>query len=174
MGKLPSQLFNVDPFKEFDRVFVGFDEQLKRMHQVHDELAQNIPNYPPYNIKKVDENKYVIEMAVAGFGKSDIEIEMVDDKLVVRGNVRNDDRDYPYLWQGIANRAFTRMFALGDHIEVKDAALVNGMLKVALEKIIPENKKPKKIDISDEPSTVSEFAQHNSPQPQFLVEGEEK
>jgi molecular chaperone IbpA len=151
-------------FKDFDRFFVGFDDQAKRMQQLHDDLTKNIPNYPPYNIKKVDENKYVIEMAVAGFGKSDIEIEMVDEKLVVRGNIRSDERDYPYLWQGIANRAFTRMFALGDHIEVKNAALVNGMLRVALERIIPEHKKPKKIELSDEASTVSEFAQFNTPQ----------
>jgi molecular chaperone IbpA len=158
----------------FDKVFVGFDEQVKRLQQVHDDLTKNIPNYPPYNIKKVDENKYVIEMAVAGFGKSDIEIEMADDKLVVRGNVRNDDRDYPYLWQGIANRAFTRMFALGDHIEVKDAALINGMLKVALERVIPEHKKPRKIEVCDEPLSVSEFSQHNASQPQLLVEDEIK
>jgi molecular chaperone IbpA len=156
----------------FDKVFVGFDEQVKRLQQVHDDMTKNIPNYPPHNIKKIDDTKYVIEMAVAGFGKSDIEVEMIDDKLVIRGNLRNDERDYPYLWQGIANRAFTRMFALGDHIEVKNAALVNGMLKVMLEKMIPEHKKPKKIDITDgdEAPTVSEFAQHNPPQ--FLVEDE--
>ena len=61
--------------KDFDRFFVGFDEQINRMAKLHDEMTRNIPNYPPYNIKKVDENKYVIEMAVAGFSKSEIEIE---------------------------------------------------------------------------------------------------
>lgn len=159
-------------FKDFDRFFVGFDDQTKRMQQLHDDMTKNIPNYPPYNIKKVDDNKYVIEMAVAGFGKSDIEIEMVDEKLMVRGNIRSDESDYPYLWQGIANRAFTRMFALGDHIEVRNAALVNGMLKVVLERIIPEHKKPKKIELSDEASTVSLFAAKNLPT-QYLVEGSE-
>ena len=157
-------------FGDFDKFFIGFDDQLRNLQKVHDDLTKNIPNYPPYNIKKVDDNKYVVEMAVAGFGKSDIEIEMIDDKLVVRGNVRNDDRDYNYLFKGIAERAFTRMFALGDHVEVKNAALLNGMLQIALERIVPEHKKPKKIEVSDEPSTVSEFAAQNKPQPQFLVE----
>jgi molecular chaperone IbpA len=160
---LPTQIFG-----DFDKFFIGFDDQFRNLQKVHDDLTKNIPNYPPYNIKKVDENKYVVEMAVAGFGKSDIEIEMVDDKLVIRGNVRNDDRDYNYLFKGIAERAFTRMFALGDHVEVKNAALINGMLQIALEKIIPEHKKPKKIEVSDEPSTVSEFASKNTPQ--LLVE----
>lgn len=159
-------------FKDFDKIFVGFDDQFNRMQQLHDDLTKNIPNYPPYNIKKVDDNKYVIEMAVAGFGKSDIELEMNDDKLVVRGNVRSDDRDTMenYIFKGVADRAFTRMFALGDHIEVKNAALVNGMLKVALERIIPEHKKPQKIAISDEASTVSHYAAKNPPKPEFLVE----
>lgn len=159
-------------FKDFDKIFVGFDDQFNRMQQLHDDLTKNIPNYPPYNIKKIDDNKYVIEMAVAGFGKSDIELEMNNDKLIVRGNVRSDDRDTvgSYIFKGVADRAFTRMFALGDHIEVRNAALVNGMLQVALERIIPEHKKPKKIELSDEASTVSEFAQYNTPQPQFLTE----
>lgn len=159
-------------FKDFDKIFVGFDDQFNRMQQLHDDLTKNIPNYPPYNIKKVDDNKYVIEMAVAGFGKSDIELEMADDKLVVRGNVCSDDRDsvQNYIFKGVADRAFTRMFALGDHIEVKNAALINGMLKIALEKIIPEHKKPKKIQLDDEPSTVSNFAASNKVLPVFLVE----
>jgi molecular chaperone IbpA len=133
----------------FDKFFVGFDDQFNKMAKLHDELTKNIPNYPPYNIKKVDDNKYVIEMAVAGFGRSDIEIEMVDSKLVVRGNLSSDDRESEnFLYQGIANRAFTRMFALGDHVEVKDAEMINGMLQVFLEKIIPEHKKPRKIEVS--------------------------
>lgn len=156
----------------FDKFFVGFDEQFNRLSKLHDEVAKNVPNYPPYNIKKVDDNKYVIEMAVVGFGKSDVEIEMIEDKLVVRGNVRNDDRDSfeTYMFKGIADRAFTRMFALGDHIEVKNAEMLNGMLKIALERIIPEHKKPKKIEI-DEPSTVSEYAQYNPKK--LLLEDEE-
>jgi len=156
--------------KDFDKLFVGFDDTYNRITKLHDDLTKNIPNYPPYNIKKVDDNKYVIEIAVAGFSKSEIEVEFADDKLIVRGNAY-DDNTSDWLYKGIATRNFTRTFALDDKIEIKGAALVNGMLKIALEKIIPDHKKPKKIDVSDEPSTVSEYASKNKPQ--LLVEDHE-
>ena len=152
--------------KDFDKFFVGFDDQFNRLAKMHDDLTKNIPNYPPYNIKKVDDNKYVIEMAVAGFSKSEIEVEFVDDKLIVKGNAKEDEAT-DYLFKGIAARNFTRTFALNDQIEIRGAGLVNGMLQIALERIIPEHKKPKKIEVSEEPTSVSEFAQTN---PQFLVE----
>lgn len=162
--------FSQDTFKDFDKFFVGFDDQFNRLAKIHDDLTKNIPNYPPYNIKKVDDNKYVIEMAVAGFSKSEIEVEFADDKLIVRGNAKEDEPT-DYLFKGIAARNFTRTFALNDQIEIKGAGLVNGMLKIALERIIPEHKKPKKIDVTDEPSTVSEFAKNNPKQ--LLVEDAE-
>lgn len=133
--------------QDFDKVFVGFDEQFNQLAKLHDDLTKNIPNYPPYNIKKTDENKYVIEMAVAGFGKQDIEIEIDGDKLTVTGNTTEDNSDY--VFKGIANRAFTRTFALNDQTEIKDAELFNGMLKIFLERIIPEHKKPKKIEVKE-------------------------
>lgn len=151
-----------DSFKDFDKFYVGFDDQFQKLAKLHDDMTKNIPNYPPYNIKKVDENVYVIEVAVAGFSKSELEIEFADDKLIVRGNAQdNNDYGYDWLYKGIANRNFTRTFALNDQIEIKGADLVNGMLKIALERIIPEHKKPKKIDISDEPSTVSSYVKGN-------------
>jgi molecular chaperone IbpA len=146
---IPS-FFSHDTFKDFDKFFVGFDEHLTKMQKLHDDVTKNIPNYPPYNIIKTGENTYSIEMAVAGFSKSQIDITLEDDKLVVKGSSQNDgETPEQYLWQGIANRAFTRMFALNDQVEVKNAEMINGMLKIALEKIIPEHKKPKKIDITD-------------------------
>ena len=132
--------------KDFDKFFVGFDDQYDRMVKMHDDLTKNIPNYPPYNIRKTGDNTYVIEIALAGFAKQDIEIELVDGKMVVRGKT-TEDGDENYLFKGIANRGFTRTFALEDQIEVQNAEMLNGMLKVFLEKIIPEHKKPKKIDI---------------------------
>ena len=135
-------------FKDMDKFFVGFDEQFNRLAKLHDDVTKNIPNYPPYNIKKTGDNTYVIEMAVAGFAKQDIEIEFVDDKLIVSGKA-SDDADNDYLFKGIANRAFTRTFALNDQIEIKDAGLFNGMLQIALERIIPEHKKPKKIEVKE-------------------------
>jgi molecular chaperone IbpA len=152
-------------FKDFDKFFVGFDDTYNRLSKIHDDLTQSIPNYPPYNIKKIKENKYVIEIAAAGFAKQDIEITLEDNKLIVRGTSYDDNQNF--IFKGIANRAFTRTFALDDQIVIKDAAMFNGMLKIALEKIIPDHHKPRKIEISDEPSTVSEFTKGN---PQFLVE----
>lgn len=134
--------------KDFDKFFVGFEPQIAQMQKLHDDLTKNIPNYPPYNIKKVDDTHYVIELAVAGFGQSDIEIEIDGGKLVVKGNVTSDTAEAnDYLFKGIAARAFTRAFALNDQVEVKDAELFNGMLKIALERIIPEEKKPKKVAV---------------------------
>lgn len=143
MTSLLPQLFG----KDFDRFFIGFDDHFANLQKLHEDLSKNIPNYPPYNIKKVDENHYTIEIAVAGFGQQDIDIEMKDGKLVVRGNITNDTEEENFLFRGIANRAFTRTFALNDEIEVKDAEIFNGMLKIALERLIPEHKQPKKIAV---------------------------
>jgi len=134
-------------FKDFDKFFVGFDDTYNRLAKMHDDLTKSIPNYPPYNIRKTSENTYVIELAVAGFGKQEIDITLDDNKLVISGNAKDDSDNF--LFKGIANRAFTRTFALDDHIEINDASLVNGMLKIALERIIPEHKKPKKIEVQE-------------------------
>jgi molecular chaperone IbpA len=138
---------NVWGNKDFDKFFVGFDEQFSRMQKLHDDITKNIPNYPPYNIVKHDDNRYTIELAVAGFGQQDIDIEMIDGKLVVRGNLKAAEAEENFLFKGIANRAFTRSFVLNDEVEVKDAEMFNGMLKIFLERLIPEAKKPKKITV---------------------------
>ena len=138
-----------DMFKDFDKLFVGFDDTYNRMAKFHDDMTKNIPNYPPYNIRKVEENKYVIELAVAGFARSDIEVTFEDNKLIVSGRAQDDLENDTFLFKGIANRAFTRTFFLDDTIEIKDAGMINGMLKIALEKIIPEHKKPKKIEVKE-------------------------
>lgn len=151
-------------FKDFEKFFVGYDDQFNRLAKMHDDFAKNIPNYPPYNIKKTDENKYVVEIAVAGFSKSEIEIEFVDDKLVVTGNASEDD-SAEWLHKGIAARPFTRTFALNDQVEVKGADMLNGMLKIFLERIIPDHKKPRKIDIKDSDATTDR---------QMLTEGDDE
>ena len=139
-----------DMFKDMDKFFVGFDDQFNRLAKMHDDLTKNIPNYPPYNIRKTSDSTYVIEIAVAGFNKSEIEIEFKDDKLFVKGTTTEDNSN-DYLFKGIAARNFTRTFALNDQVEIQGAEMINGMLKIALERIIPDHKKPKKIEISDEP-----------------------
>ena len=137
------------PWKDFGKFGVGFDNLFDRINEFHDSVAKNIPNYPPYNIKKVEDNKYVIEMAVAGFGKSDIEITTEDSKLVIKGNVKSDEDEESVdtIWGGLAFRPFTRMFTLNDQVEVNNAEMINGLLKVTLERIIPESQKPKTVEI---------------------------
>ena len=146
-NKFIPSFFSQDAFKDFDKFFVGFDDQLSRMQKLHDDITKNIPNYPPYNIKKIDDTHYTIEMAVAGFGQNEIDIEIDGGKLIVKGNISSAEDDGNFLFKGIAARAFTRTFALNDQVEVKDAELFNGMLKIALERLIPEEKKPKKVAV---------------------------
>lgn len=155
-----------DPFsfansfaKSFLPTTIGFDEAFKNLESVTRTVQKAIPSYPPYNIKKVSENKYVIELAVAGFGKQDLEMELNEGVLSIKGRtsldtLTKDGVDQTYLYKGIADRAFTRQFTLADSIEIKNAELINGMLKVWLENIIPDHKKPKKIDIVDKASTA--------------------
>jgi len=133
----------------FDPFSVGFDKTFKLLASHLDGIGKSLPGYPPYNIKKVDDNKYVIEMAVAGFAKTDIEITMENGKLIIAGNTTPDENDVTYFYKGIAERAFTRQFTLADSVEIKDAHLMNGILKIILEQIIPDSKKPKKIEITE-------------------------
>ena len=135
--------------KDLDKFFVGFDDQFNRLAKMHDDVTKNIPNYPPYNIRKNGENSYTIEIAVAGFAETEIDIEIDGGKLVVKGNVdaATEALEDNFLFKGIATRAFTRAFAIDDHIEVKNAELFNGMLKIALERLVPEEQKPKKVKV---------------------------
>jgi molecular chaperone IbpA len=157
-------VFGRDMFKDFDKLYVGFDDQYNRLSKIHSDLTKNIPNYPPYNIKKTGDSTYVIEIAVAGFAKQDIEIELANGNMIIKGNVQNVEEDNDILFKGIANRNFTRSFTLDDQIEVKNAEMLNGMLKVFLERIIPEHKKPKKIEVTEP------VAKSKKSKPELLVE----
>jgi len=138
--------FSQDLFKDFDKVFVGFDDQFKRMQQLHDDLTKDIPNYPPFNVRK-NGNTYTIEIAVAGFAQNEIDITIDGGKLIVKGNAESKEPEDNFLFKGISNRAFTRAWAIGDAYEVKDAELFNGVLKIALDQLVPEEKKAKKIPV---------------------------
>ncbi len=138
--------FAKDAFKEFDKFFLDFDSQIGKMQKLHDDMTKNIPNYPPFNVRKIDEKNYVIELAVAGFGTHDIEVEMDGGKLTVKGNSTSEKPD-DYIFNGIATRAFTRTWAIGDEYKVENAELFNGILKIALERLIPEDKKPVKVPV---------------------------
>ena len=140
---------------------IGFDSMFRRLEQFNADLAKTTA-YPPYNIKKIDDNHYVIEMAVAGFGKQNLDIQISDGVLTIKGNSESDteteDKENAnFIYRGIANRAFTRKFTLADTIEIKNAELLNGMLRVFLENMIPDNKKPRKVEVTDiESSTKKE------------------
>ena len=157
--------FSFSTFPKQLNTTVGFEPIFKRLAEMAETMPK-IPTYPPYNIKKVDENKYVIEMAVAGFGKQDLELELQDGTLTVKGNINSEDGEY--LYKGIAERAFTRQFTLADTVEIKNADLINGMLKIWLERFIPEEKKPKKINIGGAP--LDPEAQAAQSTKQFLSE----
>jgi molecular chaperone IbpA len=156
--------FNTDHFgipNGLAKQLIGFDQVLERIREAAESMPK-VPTYPPYNIKKIDDEHFEIEMAVAGFGKANLDIEIKDDTLTITG--KHDATENDYIYQGIANRAFTREFTLADTVVVKNAELVNGLLKIALERYIPEEKKAKKIDIMD-PFGVQEATK------QFLTEG---
>jgi molecular chaperone IbpA len=145
---------------KFDKFFVGSDKFLAKVQETAEYLANNAATgYPPFNLKKTDENVYVIEMAVAGFGKNDIELTLEENKLKVTGHttidtVTEDGLNQHFLHKGISDRPFTRTFTLADNVVVNNAKMVNGLLKIWLEHIIPEDKKPKKIDITDAEENV--------------------
>lgn len=124
---------------------VGFDSLFDRLFDMD---VENTNSYPPYNISKIDENNYVIEMALAGFNKSNIELELTNSELTVKSKKKdNSEKDANLIHQGISQRSFVRKFTLSDEIIVKNAEMKDGMLIINLEKFIPENKKPKLINI---------------------------
>jgi molecular chaperone IbpA len=132
-------------FSPLYRSAVGFD----RLMNVLDAAQKNGPadSYPPYNIEKTGEDSYQITVAVAGFGPSDLDVEVRDGQLVIVGKGAAEEQDNQFLHRGIARRAFERRFQLADHVEVRAADLVDGLLKVDLVREIPEAMKPRKIDI---------------------------
>jgi molecular chaperone IbpA len=151
--------FSQDTFKDFDKFFLGFDEQFEKMQSLHDDLTKNIPNYPPFNVRK-NGNTYTIEIAVAGFAQNEIDITIDGGKLIVKGNVESKEADDNILFKGISNRAFTRAWAIGDQYEVKDAEIFNGMLKIALDKLVPEVPKAKKVPVKT--GTGKQFLQEDA------------
>ena len=124
---------------------VGFD---RAFDQLNAYAANNATStgFPPYNIRKGGEYTFVIDMALAGFSKKDIEIEVTEGLLTVRSIKENDEND-SNIYRGISYRKFNRKFTLADDIVVNDASLENGMLEITLERIVPDAKKPRKITI---------------------------
>ena len=138
-------LTTTHPFDRVKTYSIGFDRMLDTLF---DENVSTT-NYPPYNIVKVSDSEYAIQIAIAGFGKNDIEIETKENTLTVKSVEKKEELvdDVEYLHKGISNRAFTRSFTIADDVVVKGATFENGLLNVQLERIIPEEKKPRLIKI---------------------------
>jgi molecular chaperone IbpA len=126
----------------FRRSSVGFD----RLFDMLENSNFGGENYPPFDLIKLDDNRYRIEVAVAGFSRNEIEITSQQNSLLIRGQ-KSDENGSNYVHRGIANRSFERRFALADHIQVRGADLKDGMLAIELEREIPEAMKPRKIEI---------------------------
>ena len=130
-------------FSPYFRSTVGFDHLFDML-----EHAVDTGNgYPPYNIERTDETHYRISVAVAGFGEKDLNVEVRDGVLTLTGK-REESEKQNYLHQGIAGRAFERRFQLAEHVEVRAAKLENGLLHIDLERVVPEEKKPRRIAIN--------------------------
>ena len=138
-------VFGNDLFGKLQPYTVGFDDTLSTIRKIAEQSAKAV-GYPPYNIKQVNDNKFVIEMAVAGFAKTDIEMTLDGNKLVIKG-ASKDDAESEYVYKGIANRNFERSFTLADRVEIKDAEITNGMLKVWLENMVKVQDAVKKITV---------------------------
>jgi len=129
------------------RNFIGVDRLMDRM--ATNLSTPNDQGYPPYNVVKLDDNNFVIELAVAGFGKDSINLTVQDSVLSIEGSQEtNDDDEANYLHKGISSRKFRRTFDLADYVEVTDATVKDGVLKVTLERHIPEELKPREIPVN--------------------------
>ena len=136
VNKLAMDLFN-DPF------FIGFNRELGRLNTAY---KTNSQSYPPYDLLKLDDDTYQISLAIAGFSREDIDVSVDNGTLIIRGEIV-EVTDAEVVHKGIAGRKFVRSFALGEYMEVTSAELKDGMLHVNVVRIVPEEKKPKKIKI---------------------------
>jgi len=136
------QLRAINPadLAQISRALVGFDQYFNNPR------LQN-SNYPPHNIVKYSDSAYAIEVAVAGFSKEEITVEVDQDQLIVRGTQQTTEESKEYLHRGLASRDFEQTWTLAEYMEVKDAEVKDGMLVISIERIVPEALQPRKIEI---------------------------
>jgi molecular chaperone IbpA len=149
-------------FSPLSHTTLGFERFFDDVEKLlASDVAKVSSSFPPHNIIKLDESRYVVELAVAGFSKDEIDITVEDGSLIVKGEKKDKDTEVTYLHRGIGTRSFTKTLTVADTIEVKGAEFKDGILRIGLENIIPEHKKPRKIEIGSE---LKEF------KPQLLQE----
>ncbi|KAA5604936.1 Hsp20 family protein [Roseospira marina] len=158
--------FDLAPLHRFA---IGFDN-VSRLLDAASRVDEQATAYPPYNIEKVSENDYRITMAVAGFAPETLDVTVHDSTLVISGRQeRATEEANRYLHRGIATRAFERKFELADHIKVRGASIENGLLHVSLERVVPEEKKPRKIEIASTTGATALEHQTEDAQPSEQV-----
>ena len=146
-----TQLLRIDTtaLNQLNRALIGFDRLFDDFENRWATSVQT--NYPPHNVLRTGDSTYEIQLAITGFAKEEIAVEVNQDHLVVRGErLREDDADHMYLYRGLATRDFQKIFPLADHVEVKSSSIKNGILTIYLERIVPESLKPRIIPITGE------------------------
>jgi molecular chaperone IbpA len=129
---------------------IGFENVLKEIDDLLNATnSGSTTNFPPHNIIKVDDYQYVVELAIAGFNKQEVTITLKDGLLEIKGQKNPDDAEIQYLHKGIGTRSFIKTIRLADTVEVKGAEFKDGILRIALENVIPDAKKPRTIEIGD-------------------------
>lgn len=132
-----------------NKALLGFDSLFDNFEQRFANQVNN--NYPPYNIVKKDENNYELEIAVTGFAPEEVSVEIDQNQLVVKGErKREDDTETQYIHRGLATRDFTRTWTLAEHMEVNTGSIKNGVLRVAIQRVVPEALKPRQLKITAE------------------------
>lgn len=136
-------------FPNLEAWSVGFDHEWRLLEKLQNSFMGGTTSYPPYNIKQLSEDQYLIEMAVAGFARSELQVELHDNQLLVEGSKesKHEEADTTYIYRGIAGRQFRQSFALSDHVRVIGSELKDGILRIELERDIPVEKKPQFIEI---------------------------
>ena len=140
-------------FAPLFRSTIGFD-RMQRLLDAATRMDESVPSYPPYNIEALGEDAYRLTMAVAGFSNDDLDVTVKEDTLSISAKVAKNDAENAYLHRGIAGRSFERRFALAEHIKVAGANLVNGLLHIDLNREVPEEKKPRKIEIGGDQAKI--------------------
>ncbi len=148
-------------FTPLFRSTIGFD-RMQHLIDTASRASSSAESYPPYNIIALGEDGYRITMAVAGFTEDDLEVTAKENTLVISGRIAEDDAEKNYLYLGIATRAFERTFQLAEHVRVTGASLNNGMLNVDLALELPEEMKPRKIEIRAEPRSGTGAISHQA------------